>query len=59
MSKETILAAVNALPAEVEVEELIEKLILLEKIEIGREQSRQEQTVSHEDVKKLAKTWFK
>ncbi|RZK28387.1 MAG: hypothetical protein EOO61_22115 [Hymenobacter sp.] len=59
MSKEAILAAVHALPETIELDELIDRLILLEKIEQGREQSRLGQTVAHEDVKQLAKSWFK
>lgn len=51
MSKETILAAINALPEEVELKELIDRLIFIEKIEEGLEQSRLGQTVSHEEVK--------
>lgn len=59
MNKEVVLAAVNALPDTIELEELIDRLILLEKIEQGREQSRLGQTVSQEEVKQLVKTWFK
>ncbi len=59
MTKETILAAVQALPEQISLNELIERLILVEKIEKGREQSRLGQTVSQEEVKQLVKTWFK
>ena len=59
MTKETILAAVQAMPEPIEFNELMERLILIEKIEQGREQSRLGQTVSHEEVKQRVKTWFK
>lgn len=59
MTKATILAAVNALPDQIDFDELLERLILIEKIEKGREQSRLGQTVSQEEVKQLVKTWFK
>ena len=59
MTKETILAAVQALPEQISLNELIERLILIEKIEKGREQSRLGQTISQEEVKQLVKTWFK
>lgn len=59
MNKQTVLATVNALPEEFEMDELIERLLLIEKIEKGREQSRNGQTISHEEVKQLVKTWFK
>ncbi len=59
MSKETILAAINALPEKVELNDVIDRLILIEKIEEGREQSRLGQTVSHEEVKARVTSWFK
>ncbi len=59
MTKETILAAVQALPEQISLDELIERLILVEKIEKGREQSRLGQVVGQEEVKQLVKTWFK
>ena len=58
MTKETILAAVQAMPEPIEFNELMERLILIEKIEQGREQSRLGQIVSHEEVKQRVKTWF-
>ena len=59
MNKQTILAAVNTLPDEIQLDELVERLLLVEKIEKGREQSRNGQTVSQEEVEQLVKTWFK
>lgn len=59
MKKDVILAAVNAMPDEVELEPLLERLIFMAKVEEGIRQSERGQTVSHEDVKKLAQTWSK
>ncbi len=59
MNKQTILAAVNALPDEIELEELIERLIFMAKVEEGLKQSDNNETVSHEEVKRLVKTWGK
>jgi parvulin-like peptidyl-prolyl isomerase len=59
MNKQTVLDAVNALPEEIELDELIERLIFIEKIEKGREQSRNGETVSQEEVKQIVRTWFK
>lgn len=58
MTKETILAAVQALPEQISLDELIERLILIKKIEKGREQSHLGQVVSHEEVKRRVRTWF-
>ena len=57
MNKQTIIAAVNALPEEFELEELIERLIFIDKVEEGLCQSENGETVSHEEVKQLVKTW--
>ena len=59
MSKETLLAAADRLPDHFELDELIDRLLLIQKIEKGREQSRNDQTHPQEEVKQLAKTWFK
>lgn len=59
MSKDTILAAVNAMPDEVEIEVLLERLIFMAKVEEGLQQSHNDQIKSHEEVKKLAQTWSK
>ncbi|MCR5889604.1 hypothetical protein LRS06_17860 [Hymenobacter sp. J193] len=59
MTKELLQATLDQLPDTFELEELIERLLLIEKIEKGREQSRRGQTVSHEEAKQLVKTWFK
>ena len=59
MSKDTILAAVNAMPDEVEIEVLLERLVFMAKVEEGLQQSQNDQIKSHEEVKKLAQTWSK
>lgn len=59
MTREIVLAALQSLPEPFEANDLIEQIIILEKIERGREQSRLGQTVPHEEVKQLVKTWFK
>lgn len=57
MSKDAILAAVNAMPDEIELEPLLERLIFMAKVEKGIRQSERGQTVSHGNVKKIAQTW--
>ncbi|MFD1468597.1 hypothetical protein ACFQ48_10210 [Hymenobacter caeli] len=59
MSKETLLAAADQLPDHFELDELIDRLLLIQRIEKGREQSRNNQTYSQEEVKQLVKTWSK
>ena len=59
MTKDTILAAVNAMPNEVELEVLLERLVFMAKVEEGLKQSHNRQTVAHEEVKKMVQTWSK
>ena len=59
MNKETILAALSELPAQVTLDEVVERLIFIEKVEEGLRQSEAGQTVSQEEVRKIAKSWSK
>ena len=59
MSKETILAAVNAFPQEVALEELIERLIFMEKVEEGLRDSEAGRTISQQELKQLVQSWSK
>ncbi|RTQ52199.1 hypothetical protein EJV47_04005 [Hymenobacter gummosus] len=59
MTKDKVLETVNALPAEFELEELIERLIFIEKVEAGAAALDRGDAVSHEDVKKLVQSWRK
>ncbi|HUT12072.1 MAG TPA: hypothetical protein VMY42_16340 [Thermoguttaceae bacterium] len=58
MQKEKIQQVVNAMPEEVDVDELVEKLYLLRKIEIAESQLADGRGVSHEDAKKRLEKWL-
>jgi len=59
MNKQTVLDAVNALPEEIELDELIERLIFIAKVEEGLRQSENDAAISHEELKRVVKTWAK
>ncbi len=59
MQKDKILETVNDLPSEFELEELIEKLIFIEKVEKGLAQLDTDEIKTHEAVKQIVKTWRK
>jgi predicted transcriptional regulator len=59
MRKEKVLETVNNLPAEFELEELIERLIFIEKVEKGLDQLDKGETRTHEEVKQAVKKWRK
>lgn len=57
MRKEKVLEAINSFPPEFELEELIEKLIFIEKVEKGLAQLDQEEVKTQEEVKKAVSSW--
>jgi hypothetical protein len=52
MQKEQIQRMLNQLPDPVDVDQFVEKLYLLCKIELAEQQIAEGQGISHEDVKK-------
>jgi hypothetical protein len=59
MTKEVILKVVNDLPNEFEIDELLEKLIVIAKIEKGRQQHKDGKTIPHDEVVKIIQSWSK
>ena len=59
MKKQTALELINKLPAKFDVEELIERLIVIEKIDKGLEDVKQGKTASHKKAKETIKKWLK
>ena len=57
MRREKALDTIKELPPEFELEELIEKLVFIEKVEEGLKQLEDEKTVSHEKVKERVTKW--
>lgn len=59
MTKDKVLEAINELPQEFDLDDLIEKLIFIEKVEKGITQLENNETTSHEEVKMKVKSWRK
>lgn len=59
MNKEKAAEAVRHLPQEFEVDELIERLIIIDKIEKGLLQLEKGQTKSHEEASQIIRSWQK
>ena len=57
MKRETVIDTVKDFPKEFELEDLIEKLVVIEKVEQGLTQLKKGKTVSHSKVKEIAKKW--
>ena len=59
MKKTTVLSAVNELPNNFKLDDLMERLIIVEKIEEGLKEAKEGKTISHEKVKKMVSKWHK
>jgi len=57
MKKEKALEAIQEMSEDFELEELIERLIFIEKVEKGLQQVAEGKVIPHEDVKKMIKQW--
>jgi hypothetical protein len=57
MKREKAIEAIREFPQEFELEDLIEKLILVEKVEKGLKQLDEGKTISHQEVKDKIKKW--
>lgn len=54
-----MLETVNDLPQEFELEDLIERLLFVEKVEKGIKQMSEGRTLTHDQVKNNIKEWRK
>ena len=59
MTKTQISAIIKKLPDEFSIEDLIDKIILLQKIEVGLGQSSKGEAFSTQTAKKKLKKWLK
>lgn len=57
MTKEKVLEAIKDMPKDFQLDELIDKLIFIEKVEEGIKQVSEGQGVPHEEVKKIISEW--
>lgn len=59
LTKSQILETIRSLPEKFSVDELIDRIVLIHKIEIGLEQSANGKTHSTSTAKKKLKKWLK
>lgn len=59
ITKKQILSSMKELPESFSAEEIIDKIILLQKIDMGLEQSKDGKVVSENDARKRLKKWLK
>ena len=59
LTKEKVNKTINNLPDKFTIDELIDRLIFMEKIEEGIQQSEEGKVVSNEDLKIIIDKWSK
>ena len=59
LTKEEVLKTVNNLPGEFSFEDILDRLMLLNKIDIGLEQSNKDETVSTKEAEESLAKWLK
>jgi hypothetical protein len=59
MTKESALKVFKDLPEEFELDELLEKLVFIAKVEKGRQQIKEGKGISHDEMVKKIKSWSK
>ena len=59
LTKTQVINSLKEMPEEFSIDELMDKLILLQKIEVGLLQSKKGETYSTIEAKELLKKWSK
>jgi predicted transcriptional regulator len=59
MKREKVIETLNELPKEFELEEFMEKLVFVEKVEEGLAQIKKGKTITHIEMKEMVKKWSK
>ena len=59
ITKTNLKKQIEKLPEEFSIDELVERLILIEKIERGNKQSKQGEVISEAALDKEIEKWFK
>lgn len=57
MKRDKAIETVKEFPQEFELEDLIERLVFVEKVERGLQQLQEGKTISHRKVKEMTKKW--
>ena len=57
MKRDKAIDTVKELPKEFELEDLIERLVVIEKVEQGLTQLKKRKTITHDKVKEITKKW--
>ena len=59
LTKTKLIEQIEKFPEEFSIDELVERLILIEKVELGLKQSENGEIISDSDLDKEIEQWFK
>jgi predicted transcriptional regulator len=59
ITREKAIEVIKSLPDEFSIEDLMDRMILLNKIEIGLKQAEEGETYTTEQAKRMVKEWSK
>ena len=59
ISKAQLLSTINDLPDKFSIDEILDKIMFLHKVQVGMEQSANGDTTPHDQVKEEFKKWLK
>ena len=59
LTKDKLRQSINKLPDSFTIDELIDRLMFIEKVEEGIEQSKEKKVLSNENVKRIIEKWSK
>lgn len=59
LTKDIVKKTINSLPDSFTIDELIEKLMFMEKVEEGIKQADEGMVISNEDMKEIIEKWSK
>jgi predicted transcriptional regulator len=58
LTKENIITTINNLPEPLAIDDILDKILLLEKIDKGMEQSENGQVISDDDLSQKLDAWL-
>ncbi len=59
ITKTKLKETIDKFPEEITIDELIEKIVIMDKIDRGNKQSEKGETISEEDLDKEMSKWFR
>jgi hypothetical protein len=58
ISKDNLIKSINEMPDSISIDDVLDKLLLIEKINIGLEQSKNGEVITEEELDKQIEKWY-